>query len=99
MTEPRQSHGDHGALTAVLVWVGIAAGVVFIVAVVFFAGFYLGGNSGGGFRFHHDRDDTMSPGMMYPGRTGPYGPTGPGMMGPYGPWAPGSPAPSTPAPR
>lgn len=99
MTEPRQSHVDQSALTAVLVWVGIAAGVVFIVAVVFFAGLYMGGNSGGDFRSHRDRDDTTFPGMMYPGRSGPYGPMGPGMMGPNGPWVPGSQAPTTPAPR
>jgi hypothetical protein len=31
----------------ILVWVGIAAGVVFIVAVVFFSGFYIGRDSSG----------------------------------------------------
>ena len=35
--EPRRSR-----LTAVAAWVGIVAGVVFIVAVIFFTGFILG---------------------------------------------------------
>jgi len=82
---------------AILVWVGIAAGVVFIVAIVFFSGFYIGRSSGGDFRMHRDRVGTY-PGMMYPGQQGPYGPPGPGMMGPYGPWAPGQQAPTTTAP-
>ena len=39
--EPRRSR-----VTAVAAWVGIVAGVVFIVAVVFFSGFILGAHSG-----------------------------------------------------
>ena len=45
-------------LTAVAAWVGIVAGVVFIVAVTFFSGFFLGAHSGGhrGGWGHGDRD-------------------------------------------
>jgi hypothetical protein len=86
---------------SILVWVGIVAGVVFIVAVVFFSGFFIGRSSSGNFRGGYHQ-----PGMMWPTQTGPYGQTGPGMMGPggmmgtYGPW-PGQPtttAPTTPRP-
>jgi hypothetical protein len=70
---------------AILVWVGIVAGVVFIVAVVFFAGFFVGrstsGVSHGGYQ---------QPGMMLPGETGPYGQMWPGMMGPGGMMGPNS---------
>ena len=55
--EPRRSR-----LTAVAAWVGIVAGVVFIVAVVFFSGFILGSHSGGHRGGHHgggDRDFAM----------------------------------------
>ena len=51
--EPRR----HGRLTAVAAWVGIVAGVVFIVAVIFFSGFVLGAHSGGHLGGGHgDRD-------------------------------------------
>jgi hypothetical protein len=89
---------------SVLAWVGIVAGVVFVVAVVFFSGFFIGRSSGGNFRLDRDRDGTVYPGTMYPGQSGPYGPMGPGMMGPggtwgpYGPWTPGQPSPTTTAP-
>lgn len=78
MTEPRQSI-DRGNTNAILLWVGIAAGVVFIVAVVFFSGFFIGRHSGG---FYGDRYHDMYPGMMFPNRPGQYGPMGPGMMSP-----------------
>jgi len=64
---------------SILVWVGIVAGVVFIVAVVFFAGFFIGRNSSGNFR-----DGYHQPGMMGPSQIGPGGQTGPGQMGPGG---------------
>jgi hypothetical protein len=60
-------------------WVAIVAGIVFIVAVIFFTGFTLGrhsGQHGGGF---HHKHHAM---MMHPHRFGPGGPGGPG--GPAG---------------
>ncbi|OBG18617.1 hypothetical protein A5765_04200 [Mycolicibacterium celeriflavum] len=47
-------------LGAVAAWVGIVAGVVFVVAVIFFSGFIIGTHSGGhhrgGHHGGHDRD-------------------------------------------
>jgi hypothetical protein len=65
-------------LNQILTWVGIVAGVVFIVAVIFFSGFFIGRNSHGNFR------GGWQPGMMGPSQTGPYGQMWPGMMGPGG---------------
>ena len=94
-------------LNQVAAWVGIIAGVVFIVGSVFFTGYFLGRHSGyGGGWQHHGRIDRMHPpmmdrddnrgGMMRPGMM-------PGMMGPDGDEGRGpaqSPAPSaSPAPR
>ncbi len=98
-------------LNQIAAWVGIIAGVVFIVGSVFFTGYFLGRHSGGG-GWHHYRGGPgmMGPGMMGPGMMGPgmMGPgrgsgMGPGMMGPDrdempGPAQPPSP-PSSPAPR
>jgi hypothetical protein len=59
-------------------WVAIVAGIVFIVAVIFFAGFGLGRHAGhGGFHHHHHHHHGM---MMHP--HGPGGPGGPGGGGP-----------------
>jgi hypothetical protein len=102
MTEPRQSESVEPAprydgpnqVHSLLLWVGIVAGVVFIVAVVFFSGFFIGRSSSGHFD-NYDRDGAEHPGMMFPGQRGWYGPMGPGMMGPWGPgqqW----PTPTTP---
>lgn len=97
--QPPQYSRPHPA-HSVLVWVGIVAGVVFVVAVVFFVGFFIGRNSSGSFGVDRDRDGGY-PGMMVPGQVGPYGPMGPGMMGPggtwgpYGPWTPGQQSPTT----
>jgi hypothetical protein len=57
-------------------WVAIVAGIVFIVAVIFFAGFGLGKHSGhgGGFHHGHHMDHAM---MMHP-----HGHGGPGGGGP-----------------
>ena len=73
--EPRRSR-----LSAVAAWVGIVAGVVFIVAVIFFSGFILGAHAGG-HRGHHgggDRDFAMfhrgGPPPMF--QMGPMGPMG-----------------------
>jgi hypothetical protein len=98
-------------LNQALAWVGIVAGVVFIVAVVFFSGFVIGKHSGGHGQWgHHMRGvhvfhrggppPMMGPGMwMGPG--GPGGPTAPGGPmgpGPQGPGAPPSPT-TVPTPR
>jgi hypothetical protein len=75
-----------------LAWIGIAAGVVFIVAVIFFSGFALGRASG----FDHGWHRGYSDGQMGPaecpmmrggGMTGPGG-MGPGMMQPGPPPGP-----------
>lgn len=97
-TQPKSSQ-----LNRVAAWVGIVAGVVFITAVIFFAGYSVGGHGFGGphwnWRYHGngssqgggcpmDSDDMMRPGMM-----------GPGMMGPGQrpmPAAPSSPNPARP---
>lgn len=65
-------------LGAVAAWVGIVAGIVFIVAVIFFSGFILGKQSGGYHRHHGGHD---GPAMIF--RKGP-----PPMMGPMGPMGP-----------
>ena len=70
--EPRRS-----LLTAVAAWVGIVAGVVFIVAVIFFSGFILGAHSGGHRGGHHGGGGSP-PGDHAPRRTAdvPDGPAG-----------------------
>jgi hypothetical protein len=103
--EPR-----HSRLSAVAAWVGIVAGVVFIVAVIFFSGFILGAHAGGGHRGHHgggDRDFAMfhrggPPPMFQMGPMGPprferppFGPGGPGSQQ-EPPQAPPTSAPSRP---
>jgi len=74
-------------LRRVLSWVGIVAGVVFIVAVVFFSGFALGRGSGGYHGWHRGYHGQMGPGggmdgcpMMRNGGTGSGGMMGPGGM-------------------
>jgi hypothetical protein len=85
-------------LGQVLAWVGIIAGVVFIVAVIFFFGLFLGwsagGHDGGHYGWHHRGScSMMGPGgMMGPGQIGSGG-----MMGPGGP-ATSSPVPTPPRP-
>ncbi|AKS31094.1 hypothetical protein [Mycolicibacterium goodii] len=80
--EPRR----HSRLVQAAAWVGIVAGVVFIVAVVFGTGFVLGKNSGPGHHHRgHDRPHVMmfhrgGPPPMMPGMGG-----GPGQFGPSGP--------------
>jgi len=83
----------------VLAWTGIIAGAVFIVAVVFFSGFFIGRSSdgfGGDRGYHHG---TPGHGMMGPGMMGPSGPWGPGQMGPGAPYGPGQPHQPTTTPR
>jgi hypothetical protein len=82
---PMVSAADHRdrRLRHVLAWVGIAAGVVFIVAVVFFSGFALGRGSDGYHGWHRGYQSQMGPGggcpMMRNGGMGPGG-MGPGGM-------------------
>jgi hypothetical protein len=94
-----RAYYPHSRLNAVLAWVGIIAGVVFIVAVVFFSGFALGRHAGGGhhgWHHHHWQGAGMShhggPGMgPWWSRGGQGGAGGPGMMGPGGAGGPGNP--------
>jgi hypothetical protein len=90
----------HRRLTAVAAWVGIVAGIVFIVAVIFFSGFVLGRHAGGG-GWHHGggHHHWQGAGMSHHGgqQMGPWrfpggGPGGPGTGGPGGPGTgPGNP--------
>jgi len=93
-------------VVTVAAWVGIVAGTVFVVAVIFFSGFILGKHSDGGGKFggpgggrHHEMmfDRGFAPGSpMMPARPGPgMGPGGPGMYGP-GPAGAGGAAPQQP---
>jgi hypothetical protein len=84
-------------LTAVAAWVGIVAGAVFIVAVIFFSGFFLGAQSGGHRGWGHgDRDRDFA--IIHKGGPPPMFP-----MGPRGDFEGPSPrqptGPSTTAPR
>jgi hypothetical protein len=83
--EPRRSR-----LTAVAAWVGIVAGVVFIVAVIFFSGFILGAHGGGHRGGHHGGGDRGFA-MEHRGGPPPMFPMGPGFErgGPFGPGGPG----------
>ncbi len=94
-------------------WVGIAAGVTFIVAVVFFSGFYLGKSSDGGHRggphreagMFHREGPPMGPPHIFFGPAGPGGFAGGGPGGPggpggqQGPGGPGAPGGPTFVPR
>jgi hypothetical protein len=106
----RAERDDRGPsrVLQVLAWVGIVAGVVFIVAVVFFSGFFLGRHAGSPgyshFGGHHGRGIHVfhhgGPGPMARWPGAPMGPMGP--MNPGAPVTPPSttiaPAPSTPHP-
>ncbi len=87
--EPSPAVRQRNPLTTVLVWVGIFTGVVFIAAVLFFWGFFVGRHSYWNHGYDGDRDGRpgncpmMSPGGMGPGGMGPGG-MGPGGMGPGG---------------
>lgn len=74
-------------LRHVLAWVGIVAGVVFIVAVIFFSGLALGRGSGGYHGWNRGYQSQMGPGggmngcpMMRNGGMGAGGMMGPGGM-------------------
>ena len=97
-TAPRYDDDRYGRpnrLNQVLAWVGIVAGVVFVVAVVFFSGFFIGRSTGHHYGGHHgywQHGQMTGPGgMMGPGQTGPSGPMGPQP-------SPTTTAPSTPRP-
>lgn len=101
-TERSAVAGEGRAVNQVLAWTGIVAAAVFVVAVVFFSGFFIGRSTDGygGTRGYHG---TPGPGMMGSGMMGSYGPWSPGQMGPYSPWGPGQPqapttTPTTPRP-
>ncbi|MEY8014212.1 hypothetical protein [Mycobacterium servetii] len=84
-------------LSQALMWVGIVAGILFVVAVVFFSGFFLGWSSGGHYGSHRDGWVRMGPGAPG-GMMGPGGPMSPGgMMGPGGLSGPPT-SPATPTP-
>lgn len=103
-------HGDRpNRLNQVAAWVGIVAGIVFIVAAVFFTGVYAGQTYG-----HRDRDwratngscPMMSGGMMGSGGGMPGGMMSPGGMSPGmmpgmpgGKMGPGQQAPTPPTAR
>ena len=73
MTETSES--TPGRLGQVAAWVIIVAGVMFVVAVIFFSGLFLGAASGSRFGWHRG---------YYDGREGTCPMMGPGgMMGPY----------------
>jgi hypothetical protein len=83
--EPRRSK-----VTAAAAWVGLVAGVVFIVAVIFFSGFVLGTHSGGHRGLGgHKGDDGFAVIHRGPPPMFPMGPPGgferPGSSGPGGP--------------
>jgi len=98
--EPSADRHDHtghppARLYQTLAWVGIVAGVVFTVAVIFFSGMLLGRASGGYHGWHRgNQGGQMGQGgsmgdcpMMRPGGMGPGG-MGPGGMGPGGKMGP-----------
>ena len=102
-TEPRGRPNTR--LYQVLAWVGIVAGILFIVAVVFFSGFFAA-RATGGYGWHRgDQSGQMGSGgpmgagcpMMQGGGMGPgmMSPGGMPGMGPGG-MAPGSSRASTP---
>jgi hypothetical protein len=97
--------GAPSRLGQVTAWVVIVAGVVFVVAVVFFSGFFLGRSSDGHHGWHRGYycgGDGTWPMMGPGGMTGPGGMMGPGEMGPGGPMGPQqtptTSAPTTPRP-
>lgn len=81
--------------------VGIVAGILFIVAVIFFSGMMIGAGQGyhhGGYRGMSDDRQSSCPMMDHGNMMGPGGTMGPGgMMGP-GRTSPMMPSPG-PAPR
>lgn len=58
-SQPR--YNRPGRLSQVLAWVGIVAGAVFVAAVIFFSGIFLGWYSGGHYSWHRGGAGQMSP--------------------------------------
>ncbi len=72
-----------------LAWAGIIAGAVFVVAVIFFTGFFLGWSSGDHDGWNRGYGGAGTCPMMGPGgMMGPGDMMGPGGMGPGGPMGP-----------
>ena len=99
--EPRRRGGR---LNVVLAWVGIVAGTVFVVAVIFFSGFALGASVGGGHHHggHHGHGngqmehDGGGPRHGWQGGPGFQGGPGGGGFGQGPGQGPGSPPPTPP---
>lgn len=106
MVTPR---ARHNRLTQVAAWVGIVAGITFVVAVIFFSGFVLGKSSDGGGhhrggpdresgQFHRGGPPMGPPHMFFPGaQGGPGFPGGPGAQ--QGPGSGNQPGGPTAVPR
>lgn len=95
---PPQPVQRQSRVPLIAAWVGIAAGAVFIVAIIFGTGFMLGAHSGAGHRGGPDRGDAMAHrGEGPPPQVFPMGPMlrpGPGFVFPGGPggnFGPGGP--------
>nr|WP_234714143.1 hypothetical protein [Mycolicibacterium chlorophenolicum] len=94
---------DRGTrMNSILVGVAIVAGVVFVVAVIFFSGFFIGRSTADHRGYHGGQmgpGGMMGPAMMGPGMMGPGGQMGPsGPMGPGQQHSPTITAPTTPRP-
>jgi hypothetical protein len=90
-------------LNVVAAWVGIVAGVVFIVSIIFGTGFMLGAHSGGHHRGGGHGDDRGGAQMYHQGPPmGPMFRPGPGFIFPGGPGGfpggPGGPGESSTSP-
>ncbi|PRC44299.1 hypothetical protein C6A85_000000100945 [Mycobacterium sp. ITM-2017-0098] len=90
--EPRTVYVQQPAsrLNKAAAWVGIAAGSVFIIAVIFGAGVFVGKNINDGPRRHHQGHEMVvrpGPGMFPPGPPGGFerGPGFPNSPRPNGP--------------
>jgi hypothetical protein len=112
--QPKNSQHRSSRLNQALAWVGVVAGGLFIVAAIFFSGFFLSWGLGGPHNGHMGSgtmaccsqmkpDEHMKPGAMM----GPGGQMAPGaMMAPGGQMKPGEmmpggmmgPAPQSPTP-
>jgi hypothetical protein len=87
---PAYVESRRSRVTIAAAWVGIVAGVVFIVAVIFFSGFILGAHSGG-HRGGHPGDGGVA--VFHRGGPPPMFPMGPGgeFQRPAPPFGPGGP--------